>query len=198
MSKIVIISPKDADITDAVKVLKSSGHDVEVEEPTAKTLLHILLGLFSPGAFGFGPEYVVAGGKIDKSEKSEKGEEKEETPEDGGGDGGGDGGDGGGDDFSFESLGVCTVDGELVEAVRTNDAMSKLVVQELVNGAKTTYKINESTFSFWPIDPQAPAQRVLIEHQKHRAALDIAVQQGSTGKTVLYVGQDLIDVFTTK
>lgn len=191
MSKIVIISPKDADITDAVKVLKSSGHDVEVEEPTAKTLLHILLGLFSPGAFGFGPEYVVAGGKIDKSEKSEKGE-KEETPEDGGGDGGGD------DDFSFESLGVCTVDGELVEAVRTNDAMSKLVVQELVNGAKTTYKINESTFSFWPIDPQAPAQRVLIEHQKHRAALDIAVQQGSTGKTVLYVGQDLIDVFTTK
>lgn len=195
MSKIVIISPKDADITDAVKVLKSSGHDVEVEEPTAKTLLHILLGLFSPGAFGFGPEYVVAGGKIDKSEKSEKGEatddkddkeEKEETAEDGD------------DDFSFESLGVCTVDGELVEAVRTNDAMSKLVVQELVNGAKTTYKINESTFSFWPIDPQAPAQRVLIEHQKHRAALDIAVQQGSTGKTVLYVGQDLIDVFTTK
>lgn len=195
MSKIVIISPKDADITDAVKVLKSSGHDVEVEEPTAKTLLHILLGLFSPGAFGFGPEYVVAGGKVDKPEKSEKEEatddkddkeEKEETAEDGG------------DDFSFESLGVCTVDGELVEAVRTNDAVSKLVVQELVNGAKTTYKINESTFSFWPIDPQAPAQRVLIEHQKHRAALDIAVQQGSTGKTVLYVGQDLIDVFTTK
>lgn len=195
MSKIVIISPKDADITDAVKVLKSSGHDVEIEEPTAKTLLHILLGLFSPGAFGFGPEYVVAGGKVDRPEKSEKEEatddkddkeEKEETAEDGG------------DDFSFESLGVCTVDGELVEAVRTNDAMSKLVVQELVNGAKTTYKINESTFSFWPIDPQAPAQRVLIEHQKHRAALDIAVQQGSTGKTVLYVGQDLIDVFTTK
>ena len=59
MAKIVIIAPAeaDADVKDAVKMLKAQGHDVDTEEPTPKSLLHIVLGLLGPNAYGFGPAY---------------------------------------------------------------------------------------------------------------------------------------------
>lgn len=183
MAKIVIIAPKDAEeMEDAVKVLRAAGHTVETQEPTPKSLLHIVLGLFGPKAYGFGEEYIVnsADNPPEEDEEAEpaEDEEGEVEPE---------------DDFRFESLGETTVDGELIEAVRIKSPTSLLYVEGLVSGSKTSYRLNESTFSFWPADVEAPAQRVQVQHGKHRTSIELVVKEAE--KAQLQVGDDLASMF---
>jgi len=201
MAKIVIIAPADADddVKDAVKMLKSAGHDVDTEEPTPKSLLHIVLGLLGPNAYGFGAGYAYAPGAGAKDEPAKDEEPaKEDPPADDAdidADGFDDGADLGGDDFNFESLGTVTVDGELIEAVTHDSETSVLCVERLVKGAKTTYTLNESSFSFWPASAETPQQRVEVLVDKHRTSVELPIEE-SEGKPTLKVGKDLRSMFT--
>lgn len=197
MAKIVIIAPKGAeDLDDALKILKAAGHDVDVDEPNPKTLLHILLGLFSASAFGFGGQYAVKAGPGDTSTdepedtsktdaKDDKGTKKDDEEAPGKDDASDDSA-----DFNFEGL---TVDGEPISASRSKTAKSVLVVSELNVGAKTSYSLNESKFSFWPEAIDKPVPRIQVSHGKWFTSIDIELVKGD--KTELRVGDDLIEMF---
>lgn len=201
MAKIVIISPSDVDVSDAIKLLKGAGHDVEVEEPTPKSLLHIVLGLMGPNAYGFGPGYAYAPGPQaaddDPAPSEEEAIEDEATADPKDLDGQADvdvpkedyGDD---SDFNFESLGKFSVDGEMIKAFYHDSDETVLVVQEANIGPRTTYKLNESQFAFWPADSAKPLQRVDVGAQKWHTSLEVVVQEGE--QTRLMVGRDLLDI----
>lgn len=197
MAKIVIIAPAEADddVKDAVKLLKAAGHDVDTEEPTPKALIHIVLGLMGPNGYGFGPgyAYLPSGGTGAPPPKDEPKPEddpaaEEPAPEED------PASDAGGDDFNFESLGTVTVDGELIEAVTFDSETSVLCVESLEAGAKTTYSLNESVFSFFPADAAKPALRVEVLVDKHRTSIEVPVMEAES-KATLKVGKDLISMF---
>lgn len=193
MAKIVIIAPSDTDVTDAVKLLKGAGHDVDIEEPTPKSLLHIVLGLMGPNAYGFGSGYAYTPGPEATDDEDEgvpvEGEataggdepetsDIEEVPDDGEE-----------FDFNFESIGTVSIDNELVEAVRTNEEQSTLIVTQLAHGPKTSYRLNESAFSFWPHDVANPIQRVDVHHENVHTSLEVLIKEGE--KEQLLVGTEL-------
>lgn len=196
MAKVVIIAPADVDVKDAVKVLKGDGHDVDVEEPTPKTLLHIVLGLLGTNAYGFGSQYAfVTGGGTPppEEEEEEPAEEIKEEPEpepepeveev---------------DDFHFESvqLGKVKVDGELIEAVSIDNAGSRLCVPNLVTGTKISYRLNESDFSFWATDQNVPIQRVVLEINDQTISKEVVLADAAEPR--LEVGADLIELFNSQ
>lgn len=209
MSKVVIIAPADVDLTDAIKLIKGQGHEVQFEEPTPKTLLHIVLGLMGPNAYGFGPGYAytpgpeaadddAAAGGPDPDEEAIEGEATKgevdgdldglpdtDIPPD----------DFSADDMEFNFEGL-SVDGNPVEAVKTDQEHTTLVVEELLVGPKTTYRLNESTYSFWPNDLAMPMQRVDVVRESVRTSLEVEVKRGE--KTQLLVGKDLQDLLTPK
>jgi hypothetical protein len=194
MAKIVIVAPSDvkSDVDDAVKMLRGAGHDVDVEEPTPKSLLHIVLGLLGPNAYGFGPGYAFSpGSEVDDADGEPADSEQAADDADAGDDI-----DVSGDDFNFESLGQVTVDGELIEAVRVKQPTSVLRVERLVGEAKMTYNLNESIFSFWPADVKAPSQRLSISVNRHSTSIELPVEQAE--KAQLMVGDDIIDMFQVK
>lgn len=196
MAKIVIIAPEEADddVKDAVKLLKAAGHDVDTDEPTPKALLHIVLGLMGPNAYGFGPGYgyTVAGGggtppaEEDPATEEDPAAEEPATEEDPAA--------GGDDDFNFESLGMVKVDGELIEAFTFASDTSILHVEGLEKGAKTSYTLNESRYTFFPANAATPSLRVDIAVDKHRTSVDIPLAEAEE-KSVLMVGRDLLDMF---
>lgn len=203
MSKIVIIAPSDAqsDVDDAAKLLKAAGHEVDIQEPTPKTLLHIVLGLMGPNAYGFGSGYAYTPGADAADEPNsddEKAIEDEATaeadlePADDL-----DGADDievpGGDDFNFEGA---EVDGEPISASFSDEDQSVLIVTELHTGPKTTYKLNESLFSFWPADVEKPLQRVDAGRGRWHSSLEVEVRLGEAAE--LKVGKDLHDIFRSK
>ena len=197
MSKIVIIAPKDAtDVDDAVKVLKAAGHDVDVEEPSAKSLLHMVLGLFGPNAYGFGENYSVGAGAGSSTPDEESKDDKNDSTDDADASDADSGTADPGADFNFESLGTVSIDGEDVEAVRTTLEESRLQVAGLIVGSRTTYCINESVFSFWPASQEQLLQRVDIRAGKHRTSLELVVENAETPR--LLVGKDLIGMFEAK
>jgi hypothetical protein len=219
MAKIVIIAPAEADddVKDAVKMLKAAGYDVDTEEPTPKSLLHIVLGLMGPNAYGFGAGYAYgpgAGSPPPKDDKPPKDDEDKpddkdpddtkdpDAPEEDNADVTDDGfaddaGDLGADDFNFESLGPVTVDGQLIEAVTHDSETSVLCVEHLISGPKTTYMLNENSFSFWPSSVTKPEQRVEVLVDKHRTSVQLPIQE-SEGKSTLLVGRDLRSMFEAK
>ena len=186
MAKIVIIAPADTkDIDDAVKLLKAAGHDVDVEEPSPKALLHIVLGLMGPNAYGFGPGYAYTpGDDAADADKDAKPEEGDESPADA---------EPAEDDFNFENT---VVDGETINATYLDADDSILVVEELDVGLKTTYRLNESKFSFWPADVQKPMQRVDVGHDKWSTSVELQVVLGE--KAELRIGKDLLEMFGKK
>lgn len=200
MAKIVIIAPAGAeDVEDAVKLLKAAGHDVETEEPTPKSLLHIVLGLLGPNAYGFGPGYAYAPGPQADDEPVEADPEagldapEADVPAEDDPFADDVSFDAAADDFNFESA---TVDGEPITAKLHPDEHSVLVVEELSVGPRTTYRLNESSFSFWPADQAKPMQRVDVGYEKWHTSVELEVQQGE--KTELLVGQDLLEIFGKK
>jgi hypothetical protein len=208
MAKIVIIAPADTDVDDAVKLLKNNGNEVDVQEPSPKAMLHIVLGLLSPTAYGFGSNYAYAPGGIgggtdndagfndvdgkdaDDAGKDDGADDTSDEPSDADEPGGSKD-----DDFSFEGM-TAVVDGEQVHAVRVKAATSKLIVESLEAGPRAVYTINESKFAFWPADVNAPATRVRVESGAHSSVLEIQIQKGD--KTILEVGDDLAGIFSSK
>jgi hypothetical protein len=189
MAKIVIIAPSGAeDIDDAVKLLRSAGHDVEIEEPTAKTLLHIVLGLMGPSAYGFGAGYAYKPGT--KAEDADKDDEDEDenkgdadTEEDTDGDAGGD------SDFNFEGV---MVDGVPVKAIKTDNEHTVFEVKDLIKtNGKVVYTVNESVFTFYPSEENT--LRVLIEQNQFGSTKLVQIKKGN--ETVLKIGKDLIQSF---
>ena len=196
MAKIVIIAPAGAeDVDDAVKLLKAAGHEVETEEPTPKSLLHIVLGLLGPNAYGFGPGYAYAPGpSVDDAELPPEDEGSLDAPiDDLSAEDGGSGidipGDGG-DDFNFENT---SIDGEPILATKVDSDHTVLIVEEVTIGPKTSYKLNESTFSFWPANQARPIQRVDVYHEKFSASHEVEIRRGE--KAELQVGRDLLPLF---
>lgn len=196
MAKIVIIAPSNADVTDAVKLLKGAGYDVDVEEPTPKSLLHIVLGLFGTNAYGFGAGYAVMPGGRDPLTDEEAIEDvvtADGTTADLDNQGDVDIPSGDDDDFNFEGF---TVDGEPIKASLSDLPNSVLMVEKLTLGPRATYTLNESAFSFWPADINAPKQRVDVGASRGHTSLEVTIAQGDTQE--LKVGKDLQEIFDIK
>ena len=206
MAKIVIIAPAEArsDVDDAAKMLRGNGHDVDIEDPVPKSLLHIVLGLLGPNAYGFGPGYAYAPGPDADAADGGDDETAIENPITSDADAPADDIDGledvevpGDDDFNFEGF---EVDGQAVKAVLTEEhEHSALAVQDLDVGPKTTYRLNESTFSFWPADQSKPVQRVDVHHENVRTSLEVEiVKEENVAEPTLFIGKDLMEILTIK
>ena len=179
MAKIVVLAdPADEEAITAA--MDAAGFKVKVVEPTAANLLHIVIGMVDDGA----PKEEEPPVEEPPAEEAPPAEEPpaEEVPaeepiaQD-----------------SLKSLGVCIVDGEPVKAFEGTGETSKLFVAKLQAGAKTTYTINESQFSFWPAKPEEPFQRVVVECGKSRASLEIALAEAD--EAYILVGADIRNLF---
>ena len=199
MAKIVIIASTEAraDVDDAAKILRGNGHDVDIEDPVPKNLLHIVLGLLGPNAYGFGPGYdYTPGPAADAADGDDEEAIEDETtadPEAAPADDLDDIEDvelPGGDDFNFEGL---TIDGEPIKASLSDLPNSVLMVEKLTRGVRTTYTLNESAFTFWPVDTNAPKQRVDVGAAGWHTSLEVTIAQGDTQE--LKVGKDLQEIF---
>ena len=201
MAKVVIIAPSNVDVSDAIKLLKGAGHDVDIEEPTPKSLLHIVLGLMGPNAYGFGPGYAYTGGPDAVDDLGLPGEEVPIEGEatlgdtdpaadlDGAGDIDIPADDLGDVEFNFEGV---KVDGNPVSIHLADQDHTTLVVEELLVGPRTTYRLNESTFAFWPNDLSMPMQRVDVEESRVHTSLEVEIKKGDM--TQLLIGRDLLKI----
>lgn len=183
MAKIIILA-SGADATAASAALDAASIEYEIVDPKPASLLHMVIGMVDD--------------EDDEEEKEPKDDEssKDKTPP----------ADEPPDDSDIasdasaveESLGTIRINGELVEAFKHNSRDSILHVTTLVAGAKTSYTINESSFSFWPANTTNPAQRVLIEHNGLASSAEVEVRKSKTNKAYLAVGADIADLFITK
>ena len=185
MAKIIILASGD-DAAAASAALDAASIEYEVVDPKPSSLLHMVIGMVDDDNDDNDDE---------KEEPKEPKEPKDEVPADEPPDD---------SDIASdasavkESLGTIRINGELVEAFKQNSRVSFLHVPTLVTGAKTSYTINESSFSFWPADTTNPAQRVLIEHNGRATSAEVEVRKSKTGKAFLAVGADIADLFITK
>lgn len=176
MSKIVILaSTEDAEAASAA--LTTAGLDFDVVEPTAANLLHLVIGMVDDGE-----EKPKKEPKEEPAEEPPVEEPAEEPPV----------------EEVPEELGTAVVDGEVIQAIKGGTETSTLFARSVMNGAKTTYTLAESTFSFWPADVKAPAQRMNIEHNKHRTSVEVFVQESKKSYPYLVVGTDLEHLFKSK
>jgi len=202
MSKILIIAPKDAkELDDVVKMLSGAGHEVAIEEPTPRNLLHIVLGLFTPNAFGFGDEYFVKPSKGDSEEVASQGQEDSDTDQ----------GETDAKDvedknkkdsskeeeveFKFESLGTCLIDGVEIDVVFSPKVEETyLQVTDMVVGPKTFYMLGESLWAIWPDDENDIRQSFVVKFGGKTLKTNFTKLVDST-ETKLVVGQDNISFF---
>lgn len=183
MGKIVVLAGDDD--ADAVKAaLDGASLDYDIVEPTPSNLLHIVIGM-------------VDGDEEPKKEKKEKKETKDEPPEDTPPE----------DEVpppeeappeepKQESLGMVSVNGELIEAFNARTDTTTLQVKSVKFGPKTTYQLNESEFSFWSQDERT--QQVFVSRPASSSsmglsALNITLKSGDSDR--LLVGKDLIQLF---
>lgn len=184
MGKIVVLAGGD-DAQAVSAALDTAGIDYEVVEPSAANLLHIVIGMVDEGPSEESQETE----KPKESKKDEEPEEPEEIPSE--------------DDSEIaadasavpESLGQVRIDGELVEARLGSGSTSSLRCARIEAGPRTTYSINESTFSFWPSNPSAPSQRIIVEHGSHRTSVEVRIENAEGNQSYFLVGADLADLF---
>jgi len=178
MAKVIVLaSGADADAVNAA--LEAASLDFEVVEPTASNLLHIVIGMV-------GDEPKEEEEPKEPKEPKEEPSEEESTPEDVP------------SEEVQESLGMIRVNGELMRAVKKNSRDSFLNVNTLIAGPKTSYIVNESTFSFWPADVANPMQRVLVEHETHKVSVEVHVRNTTRAEPYITIGADLASLFPTK
>jgi len=197
MAKIVVLAGDDD--AEAVKTaLDGASVDYEIVDPTAANLLHIVIGMVDDEEKDEEPKDEEEGGEPkepkepkDKAPKEPKAEPADIPPEDD-------------SDIASdasavpEALGTVRIDGETLKAYAGKGAQSVLRTPELVTGARTTYSINESQFSFWPADPAKPTQRIIVERGTHRSSVEVAVSATKGKEAYLVVGTDIADLFKTK
>lgn len=188
MGKIVVLAGDD-DSESVKAALDSASLDYELVKPTAANLLHIAIGMVDDEPTEPAPtEEPVPEAPAEKPEASKD----EEPPKNVGGAGGTPPES---TDDVQESLGFVTIDGEQIKAVRGSSATSVLRSINVQAGAKTTYSINESVFSFWAADPNAPATRLTVKVGNHQTSIELPVKSTVGTETYLAVGADLIDLF---
>lgn len=177
MAKIVVLA--GASDTDAVSAaLEAASIEFEIVDPTAANLLHIVIGMVEDEK----PKEEKPKEEKPKEEKPKEEKPAEEpAPEE-----------------VPESLGTVTVDGEQVQAFRNSLSTSTLFAKAVSLGAKTSYSVNEGTFSFWPANAEKPVQRMVVEHNNHRASVELIIKESKTSTSYLSVGADLADMFKTK
>jgi hypothetical protein len=184
MGKIVVLATEED--SEAVKTaLDGAGVDYEVVEPTAANLLHIVIGMVDDEAPKDEEPPKDEESKADKEPK----EPKTDIPPE--------------DDSEIakdasavpESLGQVRVNGELIEARLGKGTISALRSVKIEQGPRTSYTINESTFSFWPSNPSAPTQRIEVEHGTHRTSVEVVIENAEGNASYFLVGADLADLF---
>jgi hypothetical protein len=212
MAKIVVLAGAD-DSAAATAALDAASIEYEVVDPTPANILHLVIGMVGddtdddendadvdadadpdadPDAADDGtakpkkkkpmPTTAAGGDGVASSTK--------EPPDDS---------DIGADASAVAEGLMVKIDGDHMKAmISTKSHRSTLYVPSLTAGAKTTYSINESTYSFYPANPEAPAQRMIIERNNHRATLEVEIRQTKGSTPYLLVGQDLADLFKTK
>lgn len=200
--KIVLItsSPDDATVKNAIKALEAGGEfEVQVEEPDATSVLHIAIGLLSPTRYGFTGGDASKNGDERKDDKAEEGEELEQEEK-------GEGADVAppGSDFSFESLGFVTIDGEKVEAFLNPTAKVSVLEATQLNSAsnRVDYHLNESKFAFY-VQPDGSGltspvaeHRIAVNNQSASATLAVlSLAESKTDKPRLIVGSDYKRLF---
>lgn len=194
MGKIVVLA-SDEDQEAVKAAMDGASLDYEVVTPTAANLLHIAIGM------------------VDENPEEEAPEETPPAPDEGAepkpdADKGAVGGMGGtpapkGDIPDEEPkqeglLGTVKIAGETLNAYAGKDGRSVLYSPNVSVGARTTYSINESQFSFWPADPTRPAQRIVVEHKNRQVTIEVPVQASKREKAYFVAGTDIVDIFKTK
>jgi hypothetical protein len=185
MGKIVVLASAD-DAEAAKTALDGAGVDYEVVDPTAANLLHIVIGMVDDEAPK--EEEEPKPEEEPKADKEPKEPKTDIPPE---------------DDSEIasdasavpESLGQVRVNGELIEARLGKGAISALRSVKIEQGPRTSYTINESTFSFWPSNPSKPTQRIEVEHGTHRTSVEVVIESAEGNQSYFLVGADLADLF---
>lgn len=175
MAQIVIFAPKGEDVSAGESALKDAGHDVEVVEATAENLLHMAIGMLG-GATAKDDESSQKEDEESDEEPSEDPLADEEPVEE--------------DPSKMESLGTCSVDGELVEAVRGK--RTQLFTADARRGDETiTFTLNESV-----ITTRNEQYRFFLETPKGEiAGVSAPIYRSKFGKSYLVVGPALAQYF---
>lgn len=176
MAKIVVFASGD-DAETAKTALSDAGLDAQIVAATAANLLHIVIGMVGDVDDGEANADDEVPDEETPAEDASADEPPDEEPE-----------------IAEESLSMAIINGEQIKAVKSNKDTSVLYVVELQTGAKTTYGLNESKFSFWPSNIENPVQRVSIEVDKHFASVEVPLMLAKD-EPYIYVGKDLIDMF---
>ena len=132
MAQVVIFAPPGEDVSAGESALSALGHEVEVVEATAVNLLHMAIGMME-GEEAPAEEPPAEEEPITEPVEEEPPAEASEEP-------------------TAESVDghVVSVDGERVAAyIDRTRTFPLLRVVDLEGDAKLSYKLNESTFSFW-------------------------------------------------
>lgn len=177
MAKVVVLaSGEDADSVKSA--LEGASVDFEIVEPTAANLLHIVLGMVDDSGEEETPEEPPADEEPAPEEPVEEPPADEEPSEE-----------------EFKEALEVRVNGEMIKAVKRNIQESVLRVPSLVVGPKTTYVLNEYSYSFWPANVEVPTQRVLIENSNQKSSMEIRVQKTSGTTPYIIIGTDLKSLF---
>lgn len=130
MAQIVIFAPAGEDVSAGQTALEGAGHTVEVVEATAANLLHMAVGM------------VEDDGASDAASSAPVTEPTEELPDDPLATEP--------EEPTTEAVGEVYVDGEQLPAyVDPSISFPLIRVLDLSGDAKLTFRINESSFSFW-------------------------------------------------
>lgn len=187
MAKIVVLA--GGDDAEAVKTaLDGAGVDYEVVDPTPANLLHIVIGMVGDDEPADEPEDEAPKEPKEPKADAAQADDAEIPPESD-------------SDIAAdasavkETLGQVRIDGELVEARLGKGPVSALRSVKIEQGPRTSYTINESTFSFWPSNPSAPTQRIVVEHGQHRTSVEVRIENAEGNQSYFLVGADLADLF---
>ena len=133
MAQVVIFAPPGEDVSAGESALKDAGHEVEVVEATAANLLHMAIGMIDGSGDTEAAEEPVTE-PVEEDPLADEAPAEEEPAE----------------EPTSESIGQVGVDGETLPAYLDKSIPFPIIrALDYIAGAKTTYRINESKYSFW-------------------------------------------------
>lgn len=146
MAQVVIFAPPGEDVSTGEEALKAAGHEVEIVEATAANLLHMAIGMMEEPA-----EEEPPAEEAPVTEPTEEAPAEEPPAEEAPA-----------EEPTVEAVGhVVTVDGEKIATYIDPTAKFPLLrVVDLTGDSKLTYKLHESTFSYWRDAGNSPTIKV--------------------------------------
>lgn len=162
MAQIVIFVPKGEDASAGKEALEAAGHEVEIVDAKPEVLLHMALGMMEGGEEAPAEEVPAEEEPVEEVPTEEEPPAEEAEVKE-----------------SHVYLGKVSVDGEQLNAyLGRKDA---IYGANFKRGEKTTYSINESTFSVWSDKKVVP---VSLEAGIARCMEDVEVKS-SKGKAFI-------------